>query len=50
MKKKKYLKIATSLLLCTMLVYNVPVIAYTKDETVYQKLDANPKKLQKNSK
>jgi hypothetical protein len=43
MKEKKILKITAGLLLCTMLAYNVPVIAYTKDETIYQKLDASRK-------
>ncbi|MCI9365331.1 MAG: hypothetical protein HFJ54_01545 [Clostridia bacterium] len=41
MKDKTILKITSSMLLCTMLAYSVPMYAYTKDETVYSKLDQN---------
>ena len=34
-------KATASLLLGTMLLYTTPVLAYTKDETVYTKLDSN---------
>ena len=36
------LKVTSSLLLCSMLVYtSMPVFGYTKEESVYSKLDAN---------
>lgn len=34
-------KIISGALLCTMLAYTTPVLAFTKDETVYSKTDAN---------
>lgn len=34
-------KIISGVLLCTMLAYTTPVLAFTKDETVYSKTDAN---------
>ncbi len=36
-------KIISGVLLCTMLAYTTPVLAFTKDETVYSKIDANGK-------
>lgn len=45
MKEKNILKITSGLLLCTMLTYSLPVFAYTKDETVYTKLDISRKEL-----
>lgn len=41
MKDRTIFKITSSALLCTMLAYSVPIYAYTKDETVYSKLDQN---------
>lgn len=38
---KKVTKITSSILLCSILAYTVPVLAYTKEESVYSKLDAN---------
>lgn len=38
---KKILKITSSMLLCTMLAYTTPIFAYTKEETVYSKLNAD---------
>jgi len=43
MKEKTILKITSSALLCTMLAYTAPIYAFTKDETVYSKLDQNGK-------
>lgn len=43
MKEKTILKITSSALLCTMLAYTAPIYAFTKDETVYSKLDKNGK-------
>lgn len=44
MKSKIFSKITSSILLCTILTYTTaPVFAYTKDETVYSKLDSNGK-------
>lgn len=41
MKNKKIgLKIISGTLLCSMCIYTSPVFAYTKDETVYSKLDS----------
>lgn len=45
MKEKNFLKITSGVLLCTMLTYSLPVLAYTKDETVYTKLDTSRKEL-----
>ena len=39
MKGKLITKITSSVLLCTMCAYTAPVFAYTKDETVYSKMD-----------
>ena len=44
MNYKSISKIISGTLLCTMFLYQVPVLAYTKDETVYSKLDANGNK------
>lgn len=44
--KEKGLKIISGALLLTMTAYTAPVLAYTKDETVYSKLDANGSKYQ----
>ena len=44
--KEKGLKIISGALLLTMTAYTAPVFAYTKDETVYSKLDANGSKYQ----
>jgi putative membrane protein len=41
MNNKIILKTLSGALLCTMFAYTVPVLAYTKDETVYSKLDSN---------
>lgn len=41
MNKKVISKITSGVLLCTMLAYTTPVLAYTKDETVYSKQQAN---------
>ena len=41
MNKKVISKITSGLLLCTMLAYTTPVLAFTKDETVYSKIDSN---------
>ena len=38
------MKILSSIVLLSMLVYTLPVLGYTKEETVYSKLDANGKK------
>lgn len=43
MKEKSILKLTSGILLCTMLTYSLPVFAYTKDETVYTKLDNSGK-------
>ena len=34
-------KITSSILLCSMLCYTMPILAFTKDETVYSNLDGN---------
>lgn len=39
MKNKKASKIIASILLCTILAYTTPVLAYTKDETIYTKMN-----------
>lgn len=39
MKNKTVSKIIASMLLCTILAYTTPVLAYTKDETVYTKIN-----------
>lgn len=36
-------KVTSGILLCTVLAYATPVLAYTKDETVYTKIDGNGK-------
>lgn len=41
--KEKGLKVISATLLMTMLAYTAPVFAYTKDETVYSKLDTDGK-------
>ena len=43
MNNKISSKIISTVLLCTTCVYTAPVFAYTKDETVYSKLDTNGK-------
>ena len=43
MNTKLGLKIVSVGLLCTLSMYTVPVFAYTKDETVYSKLDSTGK-------
>ena len=39
MKNKVISKVIASMLLCTILAYATPVFAYTKDETVYTKIN-----------
>lgn len=41
MNRKLISKITSGILLCTMVAYGAPVMAYTKDETVYSKLESN---------
>lgn len=41
MNKKIISKITSIILLCTIFAYTIPVFAFTKDETVYSKIDAN---------
>lgn len=41
MNNKVISKIVSGTLLCSMVSYTLPVFAYTKDETVYSKLDAS---------
>ena len=43
MNNKIISKIISGTLLCSMVGYAVPVLGYTKDETVYSKLDASGK-------
>ena len=43
MNKKIITKLTSGALLFTMLTYTLPVFAYTKDETVYTKIDVNGK-------
>ena len=38
--KKFITKITSGVLLCTMITYTTPLFAFTKDETVYSKLDS----------
>jgi len=45
MKGKIVSKITSGVLLCTMTLYTTPIFAYTKDETVYSKLDNTRKKV-----
>ncbi len=42
----KFKKIVSTILLGTMFTYTLPVLAYTKEESVYSKLDANGKAYQ----
>lgn len=44
MNNKIIKKTVSGLLLCTMCMYTLPVLAVSKDETVYSKLDVNGKK------
>lgn len=37
-------RITSSILLCTIIAYTTPVFAFTKDETVYSKIDSNGNK------
>ena len=46
MKYNKILKVISSLTLVSMMCYTLPVMAYTKEETVYSKLDATGKQYQ----
>lgn len=46
MKRKSKNKIISGALLCTICAYTLPVFAYTKDETVYSKIDSEGKKYQ----
>ena len=39
--KKFISKLISVVLLCTILTYTTPIFAFTKDETVYSKLDSN---------
>lgn len=41
MNKKVVAKVISGTLLCSMLGYTIPVFSYTKDETVYSKLDSS---------
>ena len=41
MKRKTIIKIITALILLSTLMYTMPVMAYTKDETVYSKINTN---------
>lgn len=41
MNNKVISKVVSGVLLCSMIGYTLPVFAYTKDETVYSKLDAS---------
>lgn len=41
MNNKIISKVISSTILCSMVAYTVPVFGYTKDETVYSKLDAS---------
>ena len=43
MNNKMISKIVAGTVLCSMVGYTLPVFAYTKDETVYSKLDATGK-------
>lgn len=44
MNKKIISRITSSILLCTIIAYTTPVFAFTKDETVYSKIDSNGNK------
>lgn len=44
MNKKIISRITSSILLCTIMAYTTPVFAFTKDETVYSKIDSNGNK------
>lgn len=46
MNSKTKNKIISGTLLCTMCAYTLPVFAYTKDETVYSKVDSKGEKYQ----
>lgn len=46
MKNNKMIKVISSLTLVSMMCYTLPVMAYTKEETVYSKLDASGKQYQ----
>lgn len=41
MNNKIFKKVISIIILCSMLMYTIPVFAYTKDETVYTKIDKN---------
>lgn len=41
MKNNKVIKLISSITLCSILGYTLPVMAYTKEETVYSKLNAD---------
>lgn len=41
MNNKIISKITSGMLLCTMIAYTTPILAYTKEETVYSKIDVN---------
>lgn len=41
MNSKIITKVTSGILICTILTYTTPVFAYTKDETVYSKLDSS---------
>ena len=45
MNRKLKAKITSSVLLCTMLTYTSPIFAYTKEETVYTKVDNTRKRI-----
>lgn len=45
MEKSKIISKAVSgVLLCTMVAYTSPILAYTKEETVYSKVDTSGNK------
>lgn len=44
MNKKIISRITSSILLCTIIAYTTPVFAFTKDETVYSKMDSTGNK------
>lgn len=46
MKNNKMLKVISSATLISILLYTLPVMAYTKEETVYSKLDQTGKQYQ----
>lgn len=43
MNYKKISKVVSGVLLCTFVLYTTPIFAYTKDETVYSKIDSEGK-------